>query len=245
MRLKPKMINITIQRLQKLPRFLINTFFILFSLNLLVIIISFSTGYNSIYGLLDQFSFNHESNIPTYFSQLNLLLAAGLLFSIYDTYTTKNTGDRKYWLILSIIFLYLSVDESATIHEIFTRPIRELLDLMSISSRWLYFPWVIVGIIFVLVFCVAFLKFYLRLHLRYKILFGLSAILLVGGSIGMEIIDGFFASGNSENALIYHLLTTLEESMEMIGTVVFIKALVDYMANRHSVIRENITQSSG
>jgi hypothetical protein len=223
------MVGINIQKLQKLPRLLTSIFCVLFVFNLLTIIISYKTGYHSVYGLLDQFNFNKEGNIPTYYSLINLLLAAVLLFSIYSNDKINNLGDRKYWLSLSIIFLYLSIDESAKIHEMLTRPMGEILNLFSISSRWLFFPWVIVGIIIVLVLAVYLLKFYLHLPLRFKLLFGISAALFVGGAIGMEIIDGFFAAYYSEDSLTYHLLTTLEESMEMIGAIVFIKALIDYL----------------
>ncbi len=76
-----------------------------------------------------------------------------------------------------------------------------------------------------------FLKFYLRLPLRYKLLFGISAALLIGGAIGMEVIDGRFYNDDvtTKGGVLYFILTTLEESMEMLGVILFIKSLIAYM----------------
>ena len=45
----------------------------------------------------------------------------------------------------------------------------------------------------------------------------------------MEIIDGFVVAGTSGVNLTTRLLITLEETLEMVGVIVFIYALIDYM----------------
>ena len=45
----------------------------------------------------------------------------------------------------------------------------------------------------------------------------------------MEIIDGIFVAIDPEVTLTASLLITLEETMEMLGIIVFIYALIDYM----------------
>lgn len=221
-------LNIKMERLQKLPWLLIWIFSFLFFMNLLVIIVPYLTGHNSIYGLFRQFSFDKENNIPTYFSSINLLLCACLIFYIYRAYKVKNTASSGYWLALSILFLFLSADESTSIHEMLTRPTDQIFG--GFTSGWLYYPWVISGVVIFVAVAAFFLKFYLRLPLRYRLLFGASAALLVGGAIGMEIVDGYFVSiSTSTLDLVPNFLVTLEESIEMLGAIVFIYSLIDYI----------------
>jgi hypothetical protein len=238
-------IGVTTQRLQKLPRLLIWLFCTLLILNIIAIFFAYVTGHASYYGILEKFYFLLENNFPTYFSGVNLLIAAGLLFHIYNEKNIKHTVDNKYWLFLSLVFLFLSIDEIASIHELSIRPMQKLLTMGSISSSWLFFPWVIAGIILVLVLGIFFLRFYLRLPLRYKFLFGVSAALIIGGAIGLEIIDGHYYNGDvtSKGGLIYFLLTTVEESMEMMGEIIFIKALIDYIRS-YNLITDVINSSA-
>jgi len=220
------MIGIKLEKLYKLPHLLVGIFASLFILNLMTIIITQTTDHNLIYGLIPQFDFDMENNIPTYFSSVNLLICALLVFSIYQSHKKRNMFDSRYWFFLSILFLYLSIDESASIHEMLIRPMR---DSFNLSSGWFFYPWVIPAIIICFILALFFLKFYLSLPSRYRFLFGLAAALFIGGAIGMEIIDGFVVAGTSGVNLTTRLLITLEETLEMAGVIIFIYALIDYM----------------
>ena len=226
-----KMINFQIQALCKLPLLLLGIFSLLFLLNLVTVLVSHTTGHNVIWGFTPQFSFDMENNIPTYFSSVNLLICAVLIFFIYRFYKIRNIPENRYWFFLSFLFLYLSLDESASFHEMLIRPMNEIFGFESV---WLYYPWVIPGIIICLVIGVFLFKFYTRLPMRYRVLFGLSAFLFIGGSIGMEIIDGVFVAIDPEVTLTASLLITMEETLEMLGIITFIYALIDYM-NKETV----------
>jgi hypothetical protein len=219
-------IQISIQRLQKLPKLLMMIFIFLFVMNFIVQAVGYVTGHGSMLGLLDLFKFASEKNIPTYFSSLILLISSLLLYLIYHSYKKDNPNDRRYWLVLSIVLLYLSVDELATIHELLIQPTR---DILGTTASWFHFAWVIPGMAICLILAAYFLKFYLRLPPRYKLLFGISALIFVGAVIGMEIIDGFFAPPAEGYSLVYVILTTIEESLEMIGIILFIYSLIDYI----------------
>src|SRR5687767_903152 len=64
------------------------------------------------------FDASSEANIPTFFSSLILFISAVILYVIYKT-EPKGSGKKRYWLVLMIIFAWLSVDETASIHEQF------------------------------------------------------------------------------------------------------------------------------
>lgn len=82
-------------------------------------------GYDNIFGLIPQFNLNSEQNIPALFSTLILLLSSILLAII--TYAVKKTGASYFynWLGLSLIFLFLSMDELLSFHESMTVPLRK------------------------------------------------------------------------------------------------------------------------
>ena len=60
------------------------------------------TSLTSVYGLLRQFNFDEESNLPTYFSSISLFIAAILLFSIYNTKNIIIVGITVF-IIFSLI----------------------------------------------------------------------------------------------------------------------------------------------
>jgi hypothetical protein len=220
------MIQIGIKKLERYPWIALKIFFVILAINIIAVIIGCVTGHHSMRGFLDLVKMDQENNLGVYFSSFNLLVAALLLFIIYRLHIKIKVNDSRYWLILSIIFLALSIDETVAFHELFATPLRELIDV----GRIFYFAWVIPALIIVGLFAMYFLKFFLSLPSRYKILFGLSALMFAGGAICMEIIEGFLITSDKEEIVaLYYTLTTIEESAEMLGVILFIYSLIDYL----------------
>ena len=65
----------------------------------------------------------------------------------------------------------------------------------------------------------------------------LAATIFLGGSLGFEFIEGMHVEIYSENNLTYIILTTIEECLEMIGVIVFIKALILYVNENFGELR--------
>ena len=211
----------------RLIKTLVAILLLLLAINIAAIIIAQTTGHYSVYGLLPKFRFDDEQNIPTYFSAVILLISSALLYAIFHMHKLNELSNRNYWRILSILFLLLSIDEIVCFHELLISPSKKLF---GITEGLFYFAWVIPGMLFCLILAVYFLRFFLNLPTRYKVLFGTSALVLISGAIGMEIVDGFFAPTTwSERTLIYDVLSTLEELLEMTGVILFIYSLIDYI----------------
>lgn len=174
------------------------------------------------YTIAPKFSLDGERTIPAYFSGLLLLAVSVLLASIAGDQTARR--ERWYWGVLALIFLLLSIDEICSFHEILVRPVQSGLNTRS----WFRFAWVIPGLIFVALFTLSYLGFFLRLPRRFQFLFALSGILYVGGAIGMEMVGGWQVEAHGSKTLAYLLIYTVEETMEMIGMVVFIYTLLLY-----------------
>jgi hypothetical protein len=170
------------------------------------------------------FSLDKENNIPTRFSS-GLLVIASLLFFII--YTIKRKAEEKFtfnWFFLSVIFLLMGLDESVQLHEQTSQFFRKYV-------KGLHFAWVIPGIIFVLFFGLAYLKFFLNLEMRWKKLFLFSALLYVGGALGVELISNFFQASHGQDNLGYAMLTNFEEILELSGTTLLIYSLLAYLKN--------------
>ncbi|WP_298998260.1 hypothetical protein ACOKFD_01540 [Flagellimonas sp. S174] len=132
---------------------------------------------------------------------------------------------KFYWLGLAVIFLFLSLDEMISIHESLIHVTRKKFDL----SGLFYFSWVLPYGILLIVISFVFFRFLINLPKKTLKLFVVSAIIYVGGALGVELFEGKYFEEHGEN-LIFAIFYTIEESMEMLGISIFIWALLDYIA---------------
>lgn len=136
------------------------------------------------------------------------------------------------WYALVGIFLFLSIDEGASIHELLMDPVKNAL---NITSGFLYYGWFLVYGVVVVALALAFLRFYLRLSRQMKVLMFLAAVLYLAGAIGMGALGGSLASSlDSETWRTYSLISITEETLELLGVTTLIYAsLVNLRANKY------------
>ncbi|MGB1285290.1 MAG: hypothetical protein ACPG7F_02055 [Aggregatilineales bacterium] len=177
--------------------------------------------------LLDLFSVNLEESIPTWYSTLLLFVAAVVLAVIAWLRMLEKAPFRWHWTGLALIFLYLSMDEGAAIHEIATDPLQAIFD----TSGYLSFAWLLLAVPLVLLFGLIYLRFWWQLPAQTRTRFLIAALLYVGGAVVIEAISAN-QWGQSGVTLPYLAIATLEEGCEMFGVVVFIYALLDELRMR-------------
>jgi len=195
----------------------------------------FLLGHGHLKGLVPLFNLDQEQNIPTYFSAL-LMIFASLLLAVIAVLDGKHrTHDVSKWAILSFGFLYMAYDEAFQVHELLIRPVRSLLGGGSLGI--FYYAWIIPGIALVLVIALYFSRFLWRLPVATRRTFLLAATLFIGGSIGFEMIGGAWAELHRQPNLTYSMITTVEESLEMAGVIVFIYGLLVYLADNYKEVR--------
>lgn len=200
------------------------------SLGLISSVVTFIKYYlqaesTTVHYLLRLFYMDKEKNVPTYISSLLLLAASLLLFYIfYGKYLQKDKY-RFHWGLLGGIFILMSMDEFMELHESQIEPIREYFD----PPDWFHFAWVIPAIVAVCIGGLFFLKFVLSLRPRIKMMFILSAILYVGGAIGLELISGYLINEHGSESFMFAMATNIEETLEMLGITYFIYALLLYI----------------
>lgn len=225
-------INLSPKEILKINLYLI--LFLLFA-NIMGIISKYYFGHDSVYGLVPLFNFNAEKNIPTFYSSFALLFASILLSLI--AFKRKNIKlPYISWFVLALIFLFLSFDEISSIHERLTIPVRETFG----TSGFLYYAWIIPYGFALVAFIIAYLKFLFELPKRIMILFLISGAIFVSGAIGFEMLGGRQDALYGENNVLYSVISTCEELLEMLGIAMFIYTLLKYIVNEFGLLRINI-----
>lgn len=195
-----------------------------------------AAGGEDVYPLLDVFvrifNINREQSVPTWYSSMLLLLGALATGATAAVKWKRREPYRVMWVLLALLFAYLSADEGAGLHEYLTEPIGEGLDTTGVF----YFGWIIAGIIAVIVVGLAYFRFWLHLDRRTRLLYLLAAAFYVGGGIGIEMIGSniWYESGGS--TLEYSTVGTFEELFEMLGAVTFLYAQLQLLARSVSTL---------
>ncbi len=174
--------------------------------------------------LLDLFSVNAEETIPTWYATLLLFTAAVLLAFIALVKIRNKEPYGRHWLGLTAIFLYLSMDEGAVIHEIFSDSLQARFD----TSGYLTFAWVIAFVPLVIVIALLYLRFLLHLPSSTRNVLIIAGLLYVGGAVVVEAISANQYDVGGGVTFRYLAIATVEELMEMLGVVVFIFGLLAY-----------------
>lgn len=171
-----------------------------------------------------------KSSLPTWFQSSLMLFSAFLLLIIAAVRREAEDKNYFFWGFLSVVFIYLSLDETISIHEQLTVPLRQGLNLGGVF----FMSWVVPVGIFVVIFFLLSLRFLSRLPAETRRMMILAGAIYVGGALGMEMIDGAYYEKVIEPLggiadWNYVLMTTVEESLESLGLAVFIFTLLAYI----------------
>jgi hypothetical protein len=142
-------------------------------------------------------------------------------------------ADARYWAGLAVVFLFLSLDESASFHELTIMPLRQRLG----AGGFLYSTWIVPAAAFVAVLGLVYLRFLARLPARTRWLIAASAVVYLSGTLGLEAVSGRHEDLHGFRNLTYAMLVTAEETLEMLGIVLFIHALLTYVAAEGEDVR--------
>lgn len=190
-------------------------------------------GHPKVLGFVPTFYVDYEMNVPTWYSSAALALA-GLLLAVIALAKLSDRGPyRFHWLALSAIFFLLSVDEIAMLHELPIDPLRNAYQ----TGGLLYYPWVVPAAVLVMALGLAYLPFLWHLPGRIRLLVMLAGFTFLAGALGVEMLSGAQADQWGEENLTYALVITIEEFLEMLGVVIFIKALLLYLESQPGGIR--------
>lgn len=160
------------------------------------------------------FELEQEANVPTWFSTLLLFSVSLTSFLIYksDQKTKTDSPWSSFWLIFSIVFCFLSLDEASELHEMISSG-------FNFEWIWIYAPF---GVMFFSL-CAYFLEnIYKKKELTDHILGGM--IIFALGIIVSEIVDSYVNLGRFE--------TVLEEGLEMLGAIIVLTGCLKELNSR-------------
>lgn len=175
-------------------------------------------------GLLRIFSVDQEANLASWLSATILLLCALVVWGV--AVGRRAAGDRwwRHWAFLALTFAYLSADEAARLHESAEVVVDSLIDAPGIFS----FGWVLVAAPVVIAFALTYLGFLRALPRAIGRLVVIAAVLYVGGAMGVETLGGlaYDLNGGEKGSLAFVVASSIEESLEMAGAIVFLAAMI-------------------
>lgn len=167
------------------------------------------------------FDLDAEAALPAWF-QTGMLLASGALLWCIGSSRGPGDGFARSWKFLAWVFVYISADENARIHETLGFWISDHFG----ESMGVY-AWLIPGIAFVITIGFASWKFLQHLPPAIRRGMFLAAAVYVSGAAGMEVIEAQLDS--LWGTFAFSMLVVVEESLEMAGLVIFIHTLLSYM----------------
>lgn len=208
-------------------------FLSLFALALIVIhsvilVIYYVVGDPDKFGFVRMFDLDMERNIPTTFSTLILSISAFCFYLLSLSTREKKEKNSPYWLGLSAVFIFLAFDESSKIHE----KLGDFTEKFVDASGYLYYPWVLSYGLLVLILGIFYMKFFWKMERKVFISFMLSAIIFLSGAVGFELIGANESSLHGTETILYSVLYTIEESLEMYGVIYLIWILLGLLEKR-------------
>lgn len=181
------------------------------------------------------FDLQGEVTIPTWYSTILLSFSAIVLAAIGIIKHRSGDPYRVHWLGLSLIFLVLSIDEAADIHGAVSYKLQNVLRTDGVLT----YPWILPAAIIVALVGLLYLRFLVQLRTDFRRQLVIAVLLFIGGAVIMEAVEAAFDSAYGDG-FPYLLMATVEEAMEMVGTILFITAFLSYLGSLASNISIDI-----
>ena len=194
-----------------------------------------ATGGSELSRLLFQlFDLDSENNVPTWYSALLWAMAGGLALASARRELGRDAIVRWSWTLLGGVFLLLSLDEGASLHERILDPTGDLLQEARGVADSFYYNWVVVAGMLAASVAALLVPFLLRIRPDVAACLVLAGLLFLVGSLGFETVSsavhrGWIAS-IGHTGLTWTRLIILEELCEMAGAIVAIHALLRGLA---------------
>lgn len=176
--------------------------------------------------LVGRLDVDNEISIPTWWSQTILLIVAVTSLAAWKV------GGSHWWITSSGLFLFLSVDEGAMLHEAFITKFREWTTDGTATGLTNHL-WIIPVVILALLLLIPFIQLLRTLNRRNAILLATGIGLFAFGAVVYETFGLIVFSGIG--GFWYHgLNVAIEELLEMTGVSLSIYAVLEEIRRQSS-----------
>lgn len=179
------------------------------------------------YRMFSLLTVDFQSGLPAFFNTL-LVLVAFLLLLVISLNRRNLRSDRVYeWLLLTLAFLVLSLDENPDIHSYF----------ISMISKYgaqgqqfvMTYAWGMPYGAIVILFVFFLVRFISSLPRNIGNGFLISGTIYVFGAIVVATVSSAFLHIRTDHSIWHEVAASYEESLEMIGLSLFIFFLLKYI----------------
>lgn len=180
------------------------------------------------------FDMDSEISLYTWYSTVILLFVPACLLA-YIGYKKKQAGDKSYWgwFVVSGIFMFLSIDDGAMIHEKFST-INRLIGLQDLLGGGIFaWSWWVIYLPIAVVLAVILFRWFLNLPTRTKVFVVVGVLVTIIGQMGMEMISGMISSQTGE--YIGPVWRGFQKFVGRAGLSVILYGIVDYI-----IVNKNI-----
>ena len=173
-----------------------------------------------------EFSLDREANVPSWFSSALLLTAAAVVALVALDALARKSRWGRHWAGLSVVYVVLSMDETSEIHERIGSWLRAHLKLHGP----LHYAGVVPMLAFAVFVGVTYVRFLRALPRDTLLGILVAAAFYIEGAAGVEAASGWWAQGHGSKSTALLLVSTVEENLEMFGTLLFILVVLAYFA---------------
>jgi hypothetical protein len=169
------------------------------------------------------FDVSTEATVPTWYSAALLLAVAAVCGVLAVVATATDDGAGRRWVVLGLVFVAMSLDETVALHERLGSGVADTLDVEATGA--LRHPWVVAGVVLAAPLAVVTVRAVSALprHRRRQVALGLGVY--VGGALGLEALSGVVLDV-AGNGPAYAAVTWAEEAAEMVGALISCCALL-------------------
>jgi len=207
---------------KKMIKFLSFIALTIIGIHSIILSIYYYIGDPDTFDFIRMFDLDMERNVPTLFSSAILLISSFLFYLLSQTSSAEKQRKKPYWLGLSFIFIFLAFDESAKIHE----QLGDLTEHFVDATGYLHYPWVIPYALMVFVLGIVYFRFFWNMEKKVFWAFMCAAVIFLSGALGFELLGANESSQNGTKSLLYSVLYTIEETLEMFGVIYLIYILL-------------------
>ena len=194
-----------------------------------------NVGVDTILQDMRQFNLDAENSVPAWWSSSMMLFASLLLYTLAANAWRAGDILWRLWLTMAIVFLALSIDESASFHEGVIEPLRAAFGFGGI----LFYAWVVPALLCVAALGLVLLPLLRRLPASLFWRFGICGGVFVLGALGMEMVGGWLDYEGYRNTAYYALSISIEEGFEILGVSLFLAALLDQFDPARAVVGDH------
>lgn len=197
----------------------------------------FNERNGQIFELSNRFDLDDEASVPTWFSQI-LFLAISFSAFLAGWLSTKKAV-KWTWITIGTGGLLASIDEISMLHEFVLQSLH-LAFFKEASPTSTHNAWLLVLPIILAIFGWLSFKMWQLLPRRTFLILVFAGCVFLFGAAGIDMI----ASVSSRTTYLYQgLYVAVEESLELLGSVIALYGIVDYIERKHGSVIKQATKS--